>query len=111
MPGIQENAMPLLEQAMRFRLARQAVLSGNVANADTPGFRRRDIEFQGALQNAAQRLERTHAKHLGPSGAGRDGDYRLEMPSNDALVFGEAPVLEVRNGGTVSARIAVERRD
>lgn len=116
MPGIQENAMPLLEQAMRFRLARQAVLSGNVANADTPGFRRRDIEFQGALQNAAQRLERTHARHLGPSGAGRDGDYRLEVgprgtrPDGNGIELDSELVALQRNAGAFQNQAAVLAR-
>lgn len=32
---------------------RQRVVSSNIANADTPGYRARDIDFRNALQQAA----------------------------------------------------------
>ena len=32
--------------------ARQKVVAANIANADTPGYKTRDIDFQAELQNA-----------------------------------------------------------
>jgi len=32
---------------------RQKLVASNIANADTPGYRTRDIDFQAELQNAA----------------------------------------------------------
>lgn len=44
---------------------RQAVLSRNVANANTPGFRAQDIEpFSATLDKTALSLARTSADHL-----------------------------------------------
>ncbi len=42
----------LLELSMRVRGARHEVLSANVANADTPGFRPRDIDFNSVMRTA-----------------------------------------------------------
>jgi flagellar basal-body rod protein FlgB len=42
-----------LERALDVRLARQTVLAGNVANADTPGFQPRELDFAGAMAATA----------------------------------------------------------
>jgi flagellar basal-body rod protein FlgB len=44
----------LLELSMRVRGARHEMLSSNIANADTPGYRARDIDFQKLMQSAAE---------------------------------------------------------
>jgi flagellar basal-body rod protein FlgB len=41
-----------LEAAMRGSMLRQTLLTNNLANADTPGYQREDVNFQGALQSA-----------------------------------------------------------
>ena len=41
-----------LESAIRGSAMRQTTLSANVANANTPGYRRQDVDFQSALQAA-----------------------------------------------------------
>jgi flagellar basal-body rod protein FlgB len=42
-----------LERSLDVRLARQAVLAGNVANADTPGYQPRELDFAAAMAAAA----------------------------------------------------------
>jgi flagellar basal-body rod protein FlgB len=41
-----------LESALRGSAMRQTTLAANVANANTPGYRRQDVDFHGALQSA-----------------------------------------------------------
>ena len=41
-----------LESAMRGAWARQTLLTNNIANANTPGYQREDLNFQGALRAA-----------------------------------------------------------
>jgi flagellar basal-body rod protein FlgB len=41
-----------LESAMRGSMLRQSLLTNNLANVDTPGYQREDVNFQGALQSA-----------------------------------------------------------
>ena len=42
----------LLQQAMLGASARQAALANNVANANTPGYRRVDVDFHNVMQQA-----------------------------------------------------------
>jgi flagellar basal-body rod protein FlgB len=77
MPSFGPEAMGALQVAMRFRKAREAVIAGNVANADTPGYRRRDLAFEGVLEEARAGLARTHAGHL-PNGSGNPEQARVE---------------------------------
>ncbi len=41
----------LLERYMDVLAARQRVTASNIANADTPGYRARDIDFRAEMQN------------------------------------------------------------
>ena len=45
----------LLTTAMRLRAMRHEVLAANIANADTPDYHPRDLQFSGVLQALAQR--------------------------------------------------------
>ncbi len=57
------------EQAVRLRARRAEVLSSNLANADTPGYKARDFDFKQILQGqmpAPQRVQVTHATHINP---------------------------------------------
>ena len=42
-----------LERYMDLLSARQKLVASNIANADTPGYRTRDLDFQGEFQSAA----------------------------------------------------------
>jgi flagellar basal-body rod protein FlgB len=41
-----------IEKAMQGSLLRQQVLANNIANANTPGYQRSDVDFQSALAQA-----------------------------------------------------------
>ena len=45
-------ALEFQSQALVLRAERQRVIAGNIANADTPGFKARDFDFATALRNA-----------------------------------------------------------
>jgi flagellar basal-body rod protein FlgB len=47
-----DSTQQLLEAAMRGAWTRQTALTNNVANAETPGYVREDVNFESALQNA-----------------------------------------------------------
>ncbi len=42
----------LLELSMRVRGARHEILSANIANADTPGYRPKDLDFKTVMRSA-----------------------------------------------------------
>jgi len=69
-----DNLFRFHQTALNLRAYRQQLLAANIANADTPNFKARDIDFQSALEGAlAGRgtgavLSTTSGNHL-PSGA------------------------------------------
>ncbi|MDE1981780.1 MAG: flagellar basal body rod protein FlgB [Betaproteobacteria bacterium] len=47
-----DQALQFQQTALRLREARQELIASNIANADTPKYQARDIDFASALQNA-----------------------------------------------------------
>jgi len=47
-----DNTDLLLNAAIRGSGLRQTALSQNIANANTPGYQRKDVDFESALQSA-----------------------------------------------------------
>lgn len=81
--------------ALSLRVARQELLSSNVANADTPNFKAKDIDFASMLQEKVSstpdlkkvNLNMTSTMHINSSASGLFGDnilYRVPLqPSAD----------------------------
>ena len=46
------NVLSQHEQALKFRALRNQVLSSNIANADTPNYKARDLDFGAVLKQA-----------------------------------------------------------
>jgi len=65
------DAIDFHGKALQLRAQRQEVLSSNIANADTPGFKARDFDFASALKDAA--MLSTAAT---PSGAVGQGQFQ-----------------------------------
>ncbi len=82
-------------QAINLREHRQKILASNIANADTPGYQARDINFsqqldlalrQGGANERALSLTRTSGRHIAAQGQTADPDllYRIpDQPSAD----------------------------
>ena len=78
------------EQALKLRALRNQVLSSNIANADTPNYKARDVDFQAALRAAngdgvaLRTTSERHMKTLSTNPLGAEILYRLPMqPSLD----------------------------
>ena len=70
-----DTTLTRLEESLDVRLVEHNVLAGNVANADTPGFRPKALDFSEAMKAAEQLaagtgMATTNAQHLGPAGEG-----------------------------------------
>ena len=50
-----DAALRFSQQALSMRAYRQEVISSNIANADTPGYKARDFDFNSALTQAVER--------------------------------------------------------
>ncbi len=66
---IGDTTLSGLNAAMNFRLENQNVISSNIANADTPGYKAQKLEFEDALRNALAisgrlPMEATDADHF-----------------------------------------------
>ena len=83
------------QQALSLRHERQQVLASNIANADTPGYKARDMDFTSALERAMQTaggggeglaLEQTASRHLaGQAPALPRGDLLYRVPDQPSL--------------------------
>jgi flagellar basal-body rod protein FlgB len=81
-------------QALQLRSERQRLIASNIANADTPGYIARDMDFAKTLQAAtgalpaAGALATTNAGHLGSGRAGGSkvaGELLYATPSQTNL--------------------------
>src|SRR3954463_12743500 len=62
-----------LERYMDLLSARQKLVASNIANADTPGFKTRDIDFQSEFRNAMD-ATRPHAANVSGLKTKNDGN-------------------------------------
>ena len=78
-----DDALSFQSKALGLRAYRQQILAGNIANADTPNYKARDIDFSAALKNAVAgrdaggslALAATSSRHL--QGTSDSGPVRL----------------------------------
>jgi flagellar basal-body rod protein FlgB len=64
-----DSALGFHQDALRLRAQRQEIIAANIANADTPNYKARDIDFKAAMQQATQQtanggLATTSDKHM-----------------------------------------------
>ncbi|WP_339726279.1 flagellar basal body rod protein FlgB [uncultured Paraglaciecola sp.] len=79
-----DKLMGFHHQALQVRTDRMEVLAGNLANANTPGYKARDIDFQKAMKSAqqsrGQNLTRTHDNHIKGS-IQSSGELQFRIPN------------------------------
>ncbi len=80
----------LLARYMDLLSQRQKVTATNIANADTPGYRTRDIEFQLHLSQALQGLD---LERPAPSATREVGDLPIKNDGNDVSIEREMQML------------------
>lgn len=96
MIGKLDEALGFHQTALRIRAQRQELIAANIANADTPNFKAKDVDFSAAFKNAmagavpavsGNALTQTAANHLAANplanalGSGLPGgvQFRNEM--------------------------------
>ena len=63
MIGKLDDFLRFHQTALSLRSERQQVLASNIANADTPNYKARDVDFASALQSALGRAPQAAAGH------------------------------------------------
>lgn len=84
--------------AMQLQRRRMELIAANIANADTPGFQARDVDFRQVLASTQQTVDapmQTHADHLG----GNAG------PADAGATVYRVPVQPSADGNTVDVQI------
>jgi flagellar basal-body rod protein FlgB len=72
-------------QALQLRSERQRLIASNIANADTPGYIARDMDFAKTLKAAtgalpaASAIAASHAGHIGAGAPGLNGTVQSEL--------------------------------
>jgi flagellar basal-body rod protein FlgB len=67
-----DKGFGILENILGFTGHRHKVLSSNVANADTPGYRAKDLEFRAAVDEEI-RMRTTDRQHISTPEPGSQG--------------------------------------
>lgn len=92
-------------QALKLREQRTELLARNLANADTPGYQARDLDFRAALaatsagQDSAAAMRATQSRHIGAASQG------LEPGSTSAFIKYRTPLAPSLDGNTVDAQL------
>ena len=112
MIGKLDDYLRFHETSLSLRSTRQELLASNIANADTPNYKARDLDFASALKGALAKAEGapaaltgTAAKHMPGKGVGPDskaaGPGRPEtLPDGTPLLY-RAPAQGAVDGNTV----------
>jgi flagellar basal-body rod protein FlgB len=89
MPISFDSALGIHQKALALRSQRAEILASNIANADTPGYKARDIDFKSTLANIETRsnggLTRTNPKHIQISTADNNAEVLYRTPNQSSL--------------------------
>jgi len=88
------------ERALALRAERQQLIASNIANADTPNYKARDIDFRAAMAavqggGGSGAMARTAARHLSPAGSSASGSPLLYRSTVQASVDGNTVDMDV----------------
>jgi flagellar basal-body rod protein FlgB len=91
-----DSTQAILASAMRGAWQQQTLLTNNIANADTPGYKREDVNFQATLRNAVdnesspesvQFEPETQSQVLSPNGNGVSIDQESALLAENGLDY------------------------
>jgi flagellar basal-body rod protein FlgB len=78
-----DRTATVLSRTLDFRSANQEIISGNLANIDTPGFKTREFDFEKVLQRAADKaqihLKATNQRHITDTSLPRVHDVEIRQ--------------------------------
>lgn len=99
MPINFDSALGIHPDALRVRSQRAELLASNLSNADTPGYKARDIDFKSALKMANSgdlgEMKMSHQNHMQP----------LKSLSNQPYVQYRSTIQDSLDGNSVDEQI------
>ena len=106
----------MLERAIEGASARQDALAANLANVNTPGYQRRDVEFQSQLQAALAKDDpRAALERMRPAVAVTEAGGNVQSDGNgveldvESAKIAENGLLAESLTSVLSARLAIMR--
>lgn len=113
-----EDHVGFYRTALNLRSHRQELLASNIANADTPHYKARDIDFKSALGAALGRggtdaaapldMARTQAGHLAGEGSGPYGAATKYRAEYQGAVDGNTVNMDVERAAFAENALQVE---
>lgn len=88
----------VMDKAADASWKRETVLANNIANVDTPGYKRKDLDFEGVLKQELGRckhtsldtkIENLHMDHLNPSVYTDLSNYSYRLDGNNVDIDNE----------------------
>ena len=93
-----EKAFGIYPQSIQVSAERAEIIAGNIANADTPGYKAKGLDFKAALAQAASKqqtgMTRTNEKHY---------DVRMEL--NNGVGFRVPDQADTGDGNNVDVQV------
>lgn len=121
----------MMKRSLDFNSIRHLLISGNIAQRDTPGYKAHDVDFKSQLQEAVGsgsklNLRSTHQKHFGPgmdavksispvvfeenhlaksNGNNVDIDYEMGKLAENQISFNAVTQMMMKRGSTVKSAV------
>lgn len=85
-----KNALGIHPDALHVRTQRSEILANNIANSDTPGFKARDLDFQGILRGEYENrdrmeLQRTNSRHIPAQAVSTESALKYRIPTQPSV--------------------------
>ena len=96
-----DTAPKIMKKGLNMMSTRQNLISSNISNVDTPGFKASDIDFQAQLREAlgskdSLNLRSTNEKHFGPN-TSSIGDITPDPFEEDAAAKSNGNNVDIDN--------------
>lgn len=91
MPNTMDGIFGIHTTALQARSTRTKLLASNLANADTPNYKSKDIDFASVIKKAANsgltatRTHTTHKNHIPVSRSEFEGGVKYRTPTQSSL--------------------------
>lgn len=109
-----DNELGFHQRALSLRAYRQQVLASNIANADTPHYKARDLDFKASLQGAMGGrggqldLVRSAPRHLPAAGNAPAGARLLYRTETQSSVDGNTVDMDVERAAFAENAVQYE---
>ena len=86
-----DRAFSIHDDAMQIRSRRSSILAANIANADTPNYKSRDMDFSAMMKqfqtgnDSGFNMSRTNEHHLSASSTQANPNIKYRNPLNASL--------------------------